>query len=158
MRRDLTNEEDLQELRKKIKASFRATTGQLEGWEDCAQEIIFKWTKKDSKQTIEQAVIDYLRTYSGDKRDKSYESRAKLRAATSKSLAVISDDSNSSIENKILVKQIYQESDHWERAIMILFYELGFTLEEIGYLFDRTETMIAKNIKEITKRISKRIG
>ena len=159
---NFSDEKDFKEATERIKASYKNLTGQTQGADDCAQEVIEQYLSgKSAKQTVDQAVIDYLRRDSGRKGETSYTLRQNLRQGQSidepvfKNLSVGSV--SQSLEDRLEVSRIIGMSHHWERAVMHLTFVEGYGQAEIGHFFGVSESRVSQWLARIQKRICKRM-
>lgn len=79
------DESEYHKLRQRVKTALIKFTGSAIEYEDATQDIALKWHESGYRkgQTIDQAVIDYLRKSSGRKGTGSYEQRRLLANAYS---------------------------------------------------------------------------
>ncbi len=156
MRWDLTDEETCKKISKRIEKSYVKITGRQVGADDCAQEVIeYYLSGKGQKQTIDQAVIDYLRRDSGRKGQRGYSDRIAPKKQLCENL--VAGDSGLNMEHRLAVKQIIGLSRHWERAVMSLKFLEGYGQAEIGDFFGVSESRVCQWVERISGRISKRI-
>lgn len=162
MRWDLQNEKHVAKIRKRILCAYKKISQSENGWEDCAQEILCRWIAgKNQKQTIDFAVIDYLRERSGRRGSPGYSQRQNLINASSYEKGsfdnFIGRNNGMSLEDRNDVERIIGMSRHWERAIMSLAFREGYGQAEIGNFFGVSESRVSQWLKRIQKRISTRI-
>lgn len=162
MRWDLANEEDVKKATERIKYSFKKFTKNDQGAEDCAQEILIGYFEgKGKHQTTDQAVIDYLRRTSGRKGLPGYLEKQALNNADSiesESFRNLEQRSSGlNLEDRLDIGRIIGMSQHWERAVMSLYFVEGYGQTEIGNLFGVSESRICQWLQRIQSRISTRI-
>jgi len=162
MEYDLSTKDDFDAATKRIKLAYRRLCGRTQGGEDCAQEIITKWLDGQGvHQTIDQAVIDYLRRGSGRKGNASYTLRQNLNNAcdieSNASFDFGGGSAGLSVEDRFDVIQFIEFFRGWERAVMYLTFVEGYGQSQIGHFFGVTEARVSQWITGFQKRISARI-
>jgi len=157
VRWDLTDEETCKKISKRIEVSYAKITGRQSGADDCAQEVIeYYLSGKGQKQTIDQAVIDYLRRDSGHKGQRGYSDRIAPKKQLCENL--VAGDTGLNMEHRLNAKQIIGLSRHWERAVMSLKFLEGYGQAEIGDFFGVSDSRVSQCIERISVRISTRIN
>lgn len=162
MRWDLRNEKDIEGIQERIKFSCRKM-GRPDICEEAAQEVYARLLEgKHKHATIDQAVIDYLRTVSGRKGVPSYASRQAFEHSYSYEPR---HDANSivrsfgiNMDDRLDVRRLIGMVRHWERAIMNLYFVEGYGQAEIGNFFGVSESRVSQWLERIQKRISNRVG
>lgn len=156
MKWDFTNEKHLEKIKSRVRLSLTKFTGKTTDAEDAFQEIVeYFLSGKGQKQTIDQAVIDYLRRSSGRKGQPGYAERI----APQKQLCEnhVGRDVGLSMDDRCTVNSLIGMSRHWERAVMTLYFREGFCATEIGNFFGVTESRVSQWLARIQKRISNKI-
>jgi RNA polymerase sigma factor (sigma-70 family) len=160
---DFTNEDHVKDLRRRIKVSYFLKTGRLSDWEDCAQSVICSFLENQSgKQTIDHAVIDYLRERSGKKTHKGYEARIALENSLAQnggeSLNRIKDANFIEfIHSKLSYEKLMAELEGRNRAVLKLYFEWGLTFKEIGDVFGISESRVSQLLADINRYIKKKL-
>lgn len=153
-RYDLRSSRDLQLLRMRVRSALLKQSGNLQDIDDVTQYILTKWLSGvRHNSTIDYLVIDYLRESSGRKGNKTYETKRNLSIPLSldelKSVAVDPETCVVAIADVIST----YVSDQRSRIIAKLYYVWGFSLREIGDLFEITESRVCMIIKKIERDI-----
>lgn len=159
---DLTKKEDVEKLQKRIRRAYDIRARGLGDAEDCAQEILYGMLEgKHQHQTIDQAVIDYLRAKFGDKRLGSYTQRQNLNFADSVGPGdderLLPVDFGRSLVDGVDFKRIFRSCLQVDQAAFKLYYGWGLNEAEIGDLFGFSESRASQRIARIQKSISARV-
>jgi RNA polymerase sigma factor (sigma-70 family) len=126
--------------------------------DDVAQEVIAAYLKNpESKQTINQAVLDHLRK--NGRRTRAGALRVFLpdclSAAEQDQTSSISDESRSSREHLSIFEPYLYDLKETDRCIAILYFVWGLNEEEIGHCFGVSQSRISQRLIGIQARISK---
>ena len=161
---NLQDEECLAKLKQRIKSSFVYITKRSEGAEDCAQEVITRMLElKHQHATIDQAVIDYLRSHTNLKgfrrrvegqvepRAHSYEQGEYDRVIRSNSGRDMVDRINDN-RNREQLSGIIDTMPDRTKTIMKMHLE-DKTMSEIATELQVTESRIS----QIQKRVSEKL-
>lgn len=162
-RLDFNNQKDVDKISKRIRFSYRKHKGTNHGDEECVQEILTRMLEgRHQHATIDQAVIDYLRSNHGDARLPSHSERQKLEHAITSG----SEELESNI-GFVDGRELFNRSDiddygRWignqiDRATMMLTYKWGLNEIEIGHLFGFSESRVSQRLKRIQKCLYARI-
>lgn len=163
MRLDLNNEKDIKKISKRIRISYQKLSGRINGSDDCIQEVLKRMLEgKHQHSTIDQAVIDYLRSNYGDKRLSSYIERQKFNNSNSFEPGelenIIGFDDRKQSSNRL----DFNECSKWignqiDKAILGLYFKWGLNEVEIGHLFGFSESRVSQRLQRVQKCISTRI-
>ena len=139
----LDSEDNIRKLYFRVSRSYFKYTGRQD-FEDCAQSVAEKMlTNKSKRATVDQFVIDYLRTQTGRKGRKFYEDR--LRLITPKKIIDKINRSTAPVERPdYLLDLIKDKSD---RAMVILTSIYGFTHEECASVFKLSTCRVAQRVQ-----------
>lgn len=130
--------------------------------EDLAQEMLLKFLEnKETRQTVDQAVIDAIREEFGNPNTAGYE----LRRARDNAIPVDELIDSLTLRGSIgetptsaLDFERYLEMfEDMERATICLVFKWGFSLKEVGHCFGVTESRVSQILKDILGRIRKKI-
>jgi len=160
---DLKKKEDVEKVSRRIRASFKKFSKRTDGADDCAQEILKRMLEgRNQHQTIDQAVIDYLRTDSGRKGLPGYNARKKLQYAHSLEPTSLERLLDLDHGRKSPYRLDFEECRGWignqiDRAIFDLFYRWGLNEVEIGNLFGFAGSRASQRLKRIQSSLSARI-
>jgi len=165
MEYDLTSRKGIDGISKRIRISYRKLSGGLGDAEDCVQEILVRmYGGRHKHSTIDQAVIDYLRSTYGDSRVYSHDERNNLNFAvsietggTSLERLLRNDAGGESLERLNLDECAGWIGNKIDRGCLVLFYKWGLNEAEIGYLFGFSESRVSQRLKRIQKCISARL-
>lgn len=141
-------------LEQRIRNSYRYITKNMapNDEDDCVQDVLLSYWKNGKGQTVEQAVIDFLRKNgSGRKGKKSYEARRKLQTTSELPETLVSDDGPG------YEVDVCEGIDERVKQIILLLEE-GHTLNEVGEMFGISHSrvcQIRKNFKEKMKFLSR---
>ncbi len=130
-------------LSTRIRASYRAITKRMapNDEDDCVQECILRYWQNGKGQTIEQAVIDYLRREKGDKRTASFEERKSLNSAAE-------FKENEYYETPQDATTLDLNLLHGRNRLIIEKYIQGYTEIEIGQMVRVSESRVSQIIKD----------
>lgn len=151
------SEEEIKKISQSARFSYHKITGDYQGAEDCAQSVLASWMSKRGpvKQTVKQAVIDYLRSFDGRKSHDKYETRRALNLPGGQgdldSVGYESDECGRDADR--LARFLPQT----ERVIFLLYTKWGLNGVEIADLFRVSESRIHQRIEGIQSRLSKRV-
>jgi len=160
---DFNKKEDVEKVSKRIRASYQRITKRTNGADDCAQEILLRMHEgKHQHSTIDQTVIDYLRSNHGDSRLPSYSERKKLEYAYSPEPRAMERILELADGGKSPHRLDFDECSRWvgnqiDRAALGLFYQWGLSETEIGNLFGFSESRVSQRLARVQKCISARI-
>ena len=160
---DLYKKEDVEKISKYIRLSYQKFTKRIDGADDCAQEVIARMLAgQHQHSTIDQAVIDYLRTNSGRKGLPGYSARKKLEHAYSPEPRDMERLLNLANGRKSPDRLDFDECASWignqvDRGCLGLFYKWGLDETEIGNLFGFSCSRVSQRLKRIQSCISERI-
>lgn len=168
---DIETPRGLEKLSKRIRTSYSRITKSTGGADDCVQEVLCRMFEgKHQHSTIDQCVIDYLRTDTGRKGAPGYTSRLNLINADT--IGPRSDDesdgldygrvgfdpgASEGIEGFDWVRCVTRGLSRDEKIIVSLKANWGFREIEIANLFGVSESRISQRVKRIQERISARI-
>lgn len=160
---DLTDENDIKLLKKRISASFYKLTKGSEGVEDCIQEVITRMLEgRHQHATVDQAVIDYLRerrNFKGFRRSFKGEIYPVSNSYEQGSFdQFIGSDPRGDLGDRIDFNKLIGLSRPWERAVMTLFFREEYGQAEIGDLFGVSPSRVSQWLERIQKRICTRIA
>ena len=147
----------INELYGRIRKTSQRKIRNKQDAEDIFQEVVLSYIKKpDSKQTIDQAIIDASRCYGLTERRCGSDALASIRRQKGRSMVEIENRNFSQCPQDDLLN--FESSlfslKKAERIIIILKYKYGFRGKEISYLFNVTESRIAQILKEVLNKIS----
>lgn len=154
------NESEYNKIKKKVGYALTKYKATHYDAEDITQEVVLMWAERGFKkgQSIDYAVIDFLRKYTGRKGSVGYDSRTKLQNPAGL------DDGLKYQQSAGL--DLGERRNTWgferffygeERAILLLITKWGFSETEVGDLFGVTGGRICQRYKIIQGRISTRI-
>lgn len=140
---------DLTLLEERVRNSYRYITKNMapNNEDDCVQEVLLSFWLNGKGQTVEQAVIDFLRKYgAGRKGSKGYDSKLMMINASEipESLTVESDQH---FEFDIC------ECLHGRVSEIAKLYGEGYTLKEIGEKFGISESRCSQIFKDFTEKM-----
>lgn len=171
------NPDDVQKLQRRIKYAYNKITGYRDGWEDCSQDIIMRWMMNPGGgQTVDQAVIDYIRTELGRTGTVNHEARQKFNNALSLSptnhegnhpgnvvdpLDKIAD-SRCNHERYEIVKDFEKVTNDVslsvrQRVVTKLYYVWGLKCIEIADLFGITESRVSQILECTQLKLKKKV-
>lgn len=138
---------ELSVLEERIRNSYRYITKRMKPNEedDCVQECLLRFHLNGFGQTVDQAVIDYLRKYvAGRKGSPGYEQKLNLHNALEipEHLVVETEDTE-----RIDVTYLPQKL-RW----IVESYIQGYEMKEIGASLGVSESRVSQMIKEYTER------
>jgi len=160
-RLDLTNNDDITKLKKRIEYSFYRITKTNSGADDCSQEIISRTLDgKHQHSTIEQAVIDFIRSninHKGFRRrsegqigpvSDSFESGEYDR--------IIKADSGGDMESRIFdnrnsekLRDIINTTSAKRREVLNMYFLDEKSMTEIGNKLFISESRVSQYIKSV---------
>jgi len=151
---DLSNKEDLQELRKSVRFYFYKYTSTYQGSEDCLSYILIRKLESQCTSMVWQMVIDYLRDDDGFARNKdnNYYCISKDEAYFNR----VKIEQN--LDNKIFSKEIKAKLSPTDSLIFDCLYIVGFTLTETASFFGISTRAMSDRIDRMHKRIIKTIS
>lgn len=116
--------------------------------EDISQEVLTGFLAKESHQTVEQSVIDWMRK--NGKRTRRGLKNPNFN--TTRLVQAPFKDQNPGIAFKEFDSYL-KRLDNRDRCIAVLRYVWGFDTHEIAYCFGFTPSMVSKRIKVIHQKI-----
>lgn len=130
-------------LTDRIRASYRHITKNMapNDEDDCVQECLASYFEKGRGQTIDQAVIDYLRGESGRKGSASYEDRRSLKT-------VREFDENRSYDQSMDATAVDLSLIQGRAREVFKFYVEGYTESEIGENLGISESRVSQILRE----------
>ena len=155
------NEESIKKLTKRIQiSSTKFGFGHVSS--EIVQTILLRMLEgKHQHSTIDQAVIDYLRSEYGDKRVGGYAERQSLNNACSYEQDDIDRFMQHDLGRELAARRDFSGHLVWlgskDRAITGLFYRWGLSEAEIADLFGVTESRVSQWLKRIQSCLSARI-
>lgn len=125
--------------------------------EDISSEVMLRYVKNpDSKSTVEQVVIDYIRQ--NGRRTRGGAHRISLRECEHpddfENLSSLCVGPGSTRDNYESFERYLKCLEKEDRVIAVLKYVWDFTGQEIGYCFGVAESRVSQKLKKIQKRIS----
>lgn len=163
MRYDLNKEKDCKALSRRIFAAYQKFSKGLGRGEDCVQEILCRMLEgRHQHSTIDQAVIDYLRSTYGDSRvfgdieRQNHNFPDPLEPGDFDRILPMDFRRKSSnrLDFDECAKRIGNQID---RGIFGLFFKWGLNEAEIGNLFGFSPSRVCQRLKRIQSSISARI-
>lgn len=153
---EVMDEKEYKKLKSRIYFSVRKYFGESLDPEDAAHQIFLTWLskRKESKQTIDHAVIDYARRTLGDSRTKSHNQRRSINMAVSDGLERVESPTRQYDAN---VQWLARILPRVERIVFLLRIKWGFNEAEIADLYNVSESRISQIYKGIQERLSKRV-
>lgn len=154
------NEKEYNKIKKKVEIALNKYGARNFDHEEITQDVMLMWAERGFKkgQTVDQAVIDCLRKYTGRKGSCGYIARKELQNAASL------DDGyqlGRNIEPYVGERGDYRGFERFfcgdERAIYLLIVKWGFSEVEVADLFGVSESRICQRYKGIQSRISARV-
>lgn len=150
----MTNEEYLK-LKKRIEFVYSRKFSYLKfDPEDVSSEIITRWIGKKTGQTVDQAIIDFIRKYHGDSRLPGF---ARKTSITSPRQIDDARDCQYELDDGLNFEDYSKGLRGEERAIMVLLHKWGFNEKEIADCFGITKKWARLWIKKIQSGISEEI-
>lgn len=139
---------EFESLEERIRNSYRYITKRKnpDTEDDCVQECLLSFWKNGKGQTVDQAVVDFLRTQSGRKGDVNYEVRLNLQNA------VEIPESLSSNQNFNIEIDITEGLDGRLKYICEKYSE-GYTFREIAVSLGVTESRISQLFKDFSEKM-----
>jgi RNA polymerase sigma factor (sigma-70 family) len=130
--------------------------------EDLAQDVLKKYLEgKGQKQALDFAIVDSIRDFLGDSRTKNFEEKKAINNMTAlhdkKGKLIYDMTSEEIVGEGADFNKIISFLDNSDRAMVVLFYEWGLSLEEIGRCFGVSESRISQKLKEVQERLKKRV-
>lgn len=161
-RLDLTKKEDVEKLQKRIRASYQKLAKGIGNVDECSQDILLGMLEgKHQHQTIDQAVIDYLRTISGRKGMGGYTQRQNLNYADSlgpgDAERLLPVDPGRDLADGVDFERMLRTHTQLDQAIFKLRFGWGLSGTEIGNLFGFSESRACQRIQRIQKCVSARV-
>lgn len=129
-------------LSNRIRASYKAITKNMapNDEDDCVQEVLLQYHKNGRGQTVDQAVIDYLRKTTGRKDNPDYEMRLNLKSGVELSEDIIFDEMK---PDAIDLSLVHGRS----REVISLSCE-GYSQKEIGEKLGVTESRVSQLLED----------
>lgn len=162
-RLDFTKKEDVEKLQARIRRVFNRLSGGLGDADECAQEILLGMLEgRHQHQTVDQAVIDYLRSQFGRKGEPSYIGRQNLARAhhvePGELDRLLPVDSRRGVDDGVDFKRMLRGLESIDKACFKLFYGWGLSEVEISDLFDVSASRISQRIERVSKRVRQRVA
>ena len=160
---DLSSQEDVEKISKRIRRSYQRIAKGPGDADDCIQEILLRLHDgKHQRATVDQMVIDYVRATHGDKRILSYTERQNIDRAYSFEPRDFERLLSVDCGGERVARVDYSDVRRWigdktDRAAFILYVEWGLSEAEIGNLFGFSESRVCQRIQRVQKRLSARI-
>lgn len=160
---DFSNPHDVVALQKKIRISYFMLTGRYEGWEDCSQDIIVSWMQHPEwRQTVDQAVIEHLRTDTGRKGAPNYEKKLNFKMGQvsfeeSGLDKVLTTKETKRTEDKLDYEALVDNLLPRHRIVTKLYYEWGLLLHEIADILGVTESRASQLLTNSEKYLSEKV-
>lgn len=156
---NLSTKKDIESLQKKVKYIYSKISGKTSGEEDCAQDVFLNIiTNPQRISSIDQMVIDHLRSKSGDKRYICYTHGFNLESSRNNGGEFIEYLKTSDMDNlseSELIRIADKTKTKMHRAIILLYYFWGFETNEIAKLFGVTSSWISQEHKKICKYLNR---
>lgn len=158
-----TRKLNIYEIEKRIRISYAKLSKRTSGVDDCVQEILTRMLEgRHQHSTIDQAVIDYLRSTHGRPGSPGYLERQKLENAHSLESSGLGCLDQYSFGRESSNRLDFSECRGWignqvDKAAFGLFYKWGLSEVEIGDLFGFSESRVSQRLKRIQGSISARI-
>lgn len=161
----MSKREPIRDLKKRIEIASYKYGLRGEDIQDAAQEILLRLHEgKHKHSTVDQMLIDYLRTQSGRKGTVSYDTRKalvkpqRLQPDNKSDRGFIDRDQFRDLEYGVDVG-IYARlvNGETDKVIFKLLYKWGFCATEIADIFDVDPSRISQRIKRIQESIQQRI-
>lgn len=149
------SDDEIRSLTKRISYSCKKYKIKNDEVDDIVQDILLKfYENKDSKQTIDQAVIDYIRKNYGDSRTEAGRKKQnKIELIENTFIKNDCDFNNLILDANFFIKNLSKT----DRVIFLLKEVFSFDENEIGYLFDVGASRICQRYKGIQKRLHERV-
>lgn len=139
---------DFELLEKRIRNSYRYITKnkQPDSEDDCVQECLLSYHLNGKGQTVDHAVIDFLRRESGRKDSVNYETRMSL-------LNFSEIPEEVSHENHIYIPMDLTVDLKGRLKIIVEKYSEGYTFKEIGKELGITESRVSQIFTDYTSKM-----
>lgn len=160
---NFSSQKDVEKITKRIRAAYQKYAKGLGGADDAVQEIITRMLEGQHQHaTIDQCVVDYLRTISGRKGLPGYSGRQALERPSSyesKDLdRLLSVDNGGGRVSRVDFDDVSRWiGDKTDRASFILYVQWGLSEAEIGNLFGFSESRVSQRIARVQKCLRQRI-
>jgi|SRR6185437_617520 len=159
---DFEKKKDIEKISQRIRSSFQKLSKGIGNADDCVQEILLRMCEgKCLHQTIDQAVIDYLRTITGRKGMGSYTARQNLERADSFGPGdlerVLPVDLGRDLADGVDFERMLRAHPWQDRVCFKLRYGWGLSEAEIGNLFGFSESRASQRLARVQMRLSARI-
>jgi len=152
---DFSNREDIEKLRKRIFYSARKFGCQPDRIDDISQEVITKLLEgKNKNSTIDQSVINALRSDSGRKGSPSYRIRESFVSIDEN---IVERNTGLSMDDRVDLDLITGHLKGWKRCLILLRFRDGMSEKEIGNYFGFTFFWARIWIERIQKSILQKI-
>lgn len=142
-----------------------AKTGGIERYgldvDEVTQHIFLKWMEKRDRtgkpkgQTVDQAVVDYLRERIGDSRLDSYKAKTDFYFAETFEERKDKREVTNIIIKSALIRKYLKDRD---RAMMILKYEWGMNHEELADIFGISSSRVSQAMKGIRHTLAMKMA
>jgi DNA-directed RNA polymerase specialized sigma24 family protein len=138
---------DFELMGERIRNSYRYITKRKnpDMEDDCVQECLLKFWQNGKGQTVDQAVIDFLRTQSGRKGEPGYEAKLSLQNA-------VELPDSLSYESKAVEINVTDDLDGRMKYICDLYCE-GYTFREISVYLGVTESRVSQMFKDFSEKM-----
>lgn len=140
---------DFSVLEERVRNSYRYITKNMapDNEDDCVQEVLLSYWQNGKGQTVDQAVIDFLRKYgAGRKGSKGYDSKLMMLNASELSESLSADC------DETFDFDICKGLDGRVSEIAKLYGE-GYTLKEIGEKFGISESRCSQIFRDFTEKM-----
>ena len=133
--------------------------GDLFNWNDVAHSVILKWYEKKTRggtmnQTINQGIVDYVRTRSGDARFGNYDSKRNIFFLLSLDFDSIDERIDcDDIVARIDFERFLSRLNDRDRTIVVLRLKWQFTCAEIGEVLGCSHVTIYNQLELIKKEL-----